>query len=392
MLATEFKLPYRALRCAQAAGARIFVLGTPPAKGLSFSRYCKAFIQARRPLDGELDPDLATEINAHVERLGIDMVMATDAHALRSLILIRDQLVAACFPTPSLETFDLLNDKARFTGLCRTLGVNCPRSRVFASPSAVNQAIEAGALELPAIIKPLRMDGGAGCFTLRGPTARDRLSRVFYRPVLVQDLIDGDDISASVYCEAGEVLASVVYAYKAGIYRTFVEPAILTEIGRITAHLKADGIYNFDIVRSRGGEVFFLECNPRMFFTMNMSMLAGLNFVAAGLPGRRQPPLSLPPRTIYFPGSILASLSRYWRMGGNVWPGMKFSLADPIPYLRERLGFEGRVRWLEHDAVNSAIGRSQASDPADPEAEIGPKAPDPAAAEAGRPPRRRPRA
>ncbi|HWA31814.1 MAG TPA: ATP-grasp domain-containing protein, partial [Rhizomicrobium sp.] len=49
-------------------------------------------------------------------------------------------------------------------------------------------------------------------------------------------------------------------------------------VGEIVAHLKLDGVFNFDARIEADGTVWLLECNPRFFFTMDAAMIAGANF------------------------------------------------------------------------------------------------------------------
>src|SRR5262249_22355252 len=138
VLATRFKLAYRVLRCAAAAGAHVLVLGEPRARGLASSRFCAAFEPTLSRLDGGFEPALATEIDRHCAERGVDWVIAGAAPATRSLTAVRHPRRTPCFPMPELETFALLNDKWRFADLCAELGVAHPPTRLFASPGALS--------------------------------------------------------------------------------------------------------------------------------------------------------------------------------------------------------------------------------------------------------------
>ncbi len=51
---------------------------------------------------------------------------------------------------------------------------------------------------------------------------------------------------------------------------------------KIVSHLAFDGVIGFDIRESPSG-FFFLECNPRFWYNMDIAMVAGLNLVSIGL-------------------------------------------------------------------------------------------------------------
>jgi hypothetical protein len=220
---------------------------------------------------------------------------------------------------------------------------------LFSSVEDLGQEINAGTIELPFIAKPLSMDSALGCVTLRRETARKDLALIFYRPILVQELIEGEDIGASVYCKKGEITAFIAHKYRRATYSTFLTDSIYQDIAKLMQVIKGDGVFNFDMRLTPDGQIFYLECNPRFFFKIAMSMLAGINFVSLGLPGHDTfvvPKLSV---TIQFPKAMLASLPRPWLLSKNCWTVLQFLFRDPIPYLREELGLE------RHDAGGQTV-------------------------------------
>jgi len=340
LLATTILLPYRVMRCAEAAGAKVVVLGTRGGEGLRYSNRLEGYCPTERPLDGEFDPNLADEINERARRLDVDMVLAGDAPSTRSLIAVRDQVAAPCFPMPDLAAFDLLNDKWRFQALCEELGIECPRAVLYAGVEALKLDIRAGAVQFAAIAKPLSMDSGIGCVVLNPASAEQDLARIFYAPVLVQDYVAGADIGASTYCDDGEITAFVAHRYHHQTYATFDDERIYLSIEKVARKLGLTGVFNFDMRLTAEGRIYFLECNPRFFFKIAMSMLSGINFVALGLPGGRHAgaPLRCAETVVQLPKAMLAALPTPWRLRRRSWTALKFSLGDPVPYLREELG------------------------------------------------------
>jgi hypothetical protein len=342
LVCATFKMPYRVLRCAAAVGAEVHVLCASRGRDLAWSRHCRGLTLSGRPIDGQFDPDLAGEINRHAARIGATTVLAGDAHSTRSLIAVRPLIAAPLFPMPELSVFDLLNDKWKFAELCASLGIECPRTRLYAGVDDLRADIDRGALEFPLIAKPLSMNGAVGCVTLERDTARDRLAEIFYSPVLVQEFIHGRDIGASVFCRRGEIIAFIAHSYGQAIYSTFEGCAIRDTIAMIAERFEFDGVYNFDMRLTPDGRVVWLECNPRFFYKIAMSMLAGVNFVAFGLPGaggdERTEPAA--PANILFPKAMLAALARPWKPRGSVSPALGFIFGDFIPNLREAVGLE----------------------------------------------------
>lgn len=342
LVASLFKLPYRVLRCAAAAGASAFVLGSGRAQGLRHSRHCRLFIDFDFPIDGRLDPVLALEINRLVSAHSIELVIAADAPSTRSLAAISPLLEAPCFPMPDLATFDLLNDKWRFTLLCGELDIPCPESWRFSDAAQLRDEIRRGGLPLPLIAKPLSQDGGAGCIEILDDRRLGKLNEISYSPIIVQRYVPGADIGSSMFCRDGEIEAFLAHSYIGGVYKANSEPGIYNEMLKVAKRLRLNGIFNFDMRLTKDGEVFFLECNPRVYYKIAMSMLAGVNFLGRGFPWRRElePSTVAGPVALPFPKAMARSLLTPWKYDARTARVLGFLLADPVPFVRETLRME----------------------------------------------------
>lgn len=343
LLATLFKLPYRVLRCAAAIPANVYVLGGPGAKGLTSSNFCRKFIPALTPITGQASEALAKEIDSAVRRHRIDAVIAADAPATRTLIASRAAIEARCFPLPDLASFDLLNDKWRFGVLCQQLGLARPASHLFADTAELEAKLADWPESRALLAKPLDWDGGRGHVRLQGPGRSAALARIDYRPILLQQRIDGRDLSASILCRAGKIRALVVQAYEKGVYTAYYDVRIHRQLELVAGHVGLEGMFNFDMRVAPTGEVYFLECNPRVFFSMKMAGLAGINFLRLGLMEPEPPaPLAALARPVQmrFPRAMAGALGSPGTFHETTWPTLKFVLADPAPYLREKLGLE----------------------------------------------------
>ncbi len=343
MVCTLFTLPYRVMRCIEGAGATVHVLGNVGSRGFRFSRYVTSYTHSERAFDGSFDAAMADEINACIERLDIDMVMAGDQPSARSVIGLRPMLKARVFPMPTLETFDLLNDKWSFFQLCRRIDVRCPPTTLYTDRAALWRDIESRDVALPLVAKPLSLDGSRGVVILREPNAARELETVRYAPVLVQEFIPGVDIGASAYCDNGTVRDFILHRLARATYTAFSNPEVFESIRRIAEATSYTGVFNFDMRQAPDGTVYFLECNPRFFYKMNQSMLAGVNFVSHGLDD------TLPPRIIEaarvrMEKAFFATLPTPWRLTRRDWAMMWHLFSDPLSYIREwvRIDWEDR--------------------------------------------------
>ena len=340
MIATVFNLSYRILRCAQAAGAEVYVLGNAGARGLRFSRYCRQFILCDSVIDGERDEALALEINCLARDLAVSMVMPGDAPSTRAIIACRDLIETPCFPLPSLDQFDALNNKWAFGQLCERLGIRHPPTKLLPGAATLARGISSGELKYPMVAKPLSRSGNGGVVILDGADTENRLRTINYKPVLVQTLIRGKDIGASVYVRSGKIEAFVAHWLRRRVYHTFRHDQIYADIAKITGEYTGDGVYNFDMILSPDGSVYYLECNPRFYFKINLTMVAGINFVALGLSKTRALEASSIPDGVEarFPEAALVSLlSRANRLTWNDLAMAGYIVSDPVPYLMEQL-------------------------------------------------------
>jgi predicted ATP-grasp superfamily ATP-dependent carboligase len=346
IVCAHYVIAYRAMRCAQAAGARVFVLGNEIAKGFRYSRYCEGFVISRVPVDNVPTKELAEEINRCVAQFGIDLVIPGDAPATRCIAGLRSDIIAPCFPTADLARFDLLNDKWVFTQLCVELGILCPPSRLFETKVDLLREIETSGLAYPSMAKPLHMEGARGIVRLDEDRARSQAEAITYGPILLQKFIAGEDIGASVYCEGGKIKAFILHRFKRRAYETFFDEGVLDALTKIMSRMGVDGVYNFDMRRVEDGSIYFLECNPRVFFKMNLSMLAGINFAQWGFPEDSTGPASSASTGVRVrtPKAFAVALFTPWRLTRRDFAMLYHLYSDPIPYFREVL----HIDWDPH--------------------------------------------
>lgn len=162
-----------------------------------------------------------------------------------------------------------------------------------------------------------------------------------YRPVIVQDFVEGGDVGASVYCDAGKIVAFIAHRcdFAAGVYSTLRHDGIRDHVARLAAETGLHGIANFDMRMAPDGEVFLLECNPRVFFTLDLAMLAGVNFVVMGIAGAPAAAAHLVPDGIElrYPRTLLTAPRDWLRCLDRDMALLSHLVSDPLPYLLEKL-------------------------------------------------------
>jgi len=206
----------------------------------------------------------------------------------------------------------------------------------------VAESFKRGLLTLPAIAKPLSEDGGHGVLRLDTTNAASQIERINYGPIIVQNFIEGEDIGASVFCERGEIKTFIANRFSKGIYTTFHDPTVFAAFSRILGPMEVDGVYHFDMRLTPDKKIYFLECNPRFYFKISLSMIAGINFIHAGLEKGADVPSSVEPGTqVKRPWALAASLGLPWAITRRDVALLWSLLSDPIPFMRETL----RIDW-----------------------------------------------
>lgn len=283
ILAAEWRLAYRALRCAAACFDRVYVIGTKRARPLAFSFCCRSFHQL--PFENGFGAHSITFIRRLCEALQIDWIIPSDGPTTRFLTEAAPALGPKSYPVPDTAIFDQLNDKSTFTALCHKLGLATPRTELLPNLYVVRERFQKGNLALPVVLKPIDREGGDGVLVLRREGTLNGVDRLQYSPVLVQEYVEGWDVSAFFLCQEGQVKRQVIY-YHGRYFLEFIEDrAIADQCRKIIQATNYSGVIGFDLRQRDDGNFVFLECNPRFWYNMELTMLAGANFVAAGVEG-----------------------------------------------------------------------------------------------------------
>jgi biotin carboxylase len=342
MVAFAFGLPYHVLRTATAAGLRVHVLGSGPSRGLRASRHCASYRRSAVGGNGERDHEiLLSEIEEVVRRRGIDLVFPSDDVSTRLLAAVRDRLPVRSSPLPDLATFDLLNDKGNFTRFALDHGVRVPQGWCYASVDELRRDLMAGSLALPVTVKPTNQSGSRGVIHIREAGELGQLDEVDYRPVLVQRHIVGETIGISAICRDGKILAHATQRRDDRQFQLFANPDLVANVERLVAATRLNGPANFDaVLEDKTGLAYIVECNPRYWFTIYMSMIVGLNFFecalgdAATAPGKAA---SLDRGEIRL--SLKELVAAPWRASAQDWAFATYSLGDPLVYFLQRQKF-----------------------------------------------------
>lgn len=278
-----------------AAHHQAHVLSHWYAPRVRFSRYCRSYVHvAPSALDFEhLRGDGLRLLQDYVRDHAIDLVIPGDLRATLGLSKLAPDALPR-FPVAHQDVLQLLHDKWTFHQLLTREGLPSPRTELL-DPSSLK-------LEFPIIVKPSGSEGGEGihiCESKEELAALCTTDAVSGRRYIAQQLIIGHDIDVSVLAEHGKIVAYTIQHTETHDVKRFVLDDHMLEVAAaIVAATQFHGLAHFDMrIDGQTGELYVLECNPRVWGSLMYSVWAGVNFIDLGcqLALGQRPTESVPP-------------------------------------------------------------------------------------------------
>ena len=341
LLAFSAKQQYHAMRCAQAAGYTVHVLGKHMARNLRLSRYCSSYQEMNyKPGVTPVEEALA-EISEAVRRLSVDIVIPSDVVSTRLLTLIADRLPVQTCSLPDAAIFEKLNDKSWFYQFCERNKLPTPATWLFQNAGEASKALVDQEISLPVIIKPIDRMGSSGIVTIKTRADLALLASVTYRPLLIQQYVDGRDCGIAMLCHRGKVVAYSFQRHFDWGYQYEDDPRVRPMVERIAMATKFHGVAHFDVRESaETGDLMLIECNPRYWYSMFALALAGLNFLKLSLETKSldpENPLRVDKKEVRVNRFLLQRFLSRAVLNDSDWRTLKYYLTDPLPILQERL-------------------------------------------------------
>lgn len=369
--------------------AYILIGGAKRDKKVSLQR---RFLKPRRAAsvfcytDPQLDPEqFQRDISAAVRRYRADAIIATGTVVTDALSAAKAAIEQATGVKVMVEDFakhERMADKWQTMLLCRELQIPTPRTVLLPKLKDVKAVITRGDLKLPILVKPRRSFASQGIRIFRDMQAVESFAEesACMPPggdddsFIAQELVMGELHDVTSHCDHGmptcllsqrRLVTASDFGGGGLMNITTLEPKIMEYARRILQHVAWNGIAEFDFIKTSEGDYYLLECNPKIWGTTYLTMVAGHNvaqqMVDAQLFSRALRPSSdyevgllyrwLFPECVFYwfssprsPGRIVSRLRRTWRSPGakRTITEFRFSflfyLLWRLPgYLRQRL-------------------------------------------------------
>jgi predicted ATP-grasp superfamily ATP-dependent carboligase len=194
----------------------------------------------------------------------------------------RDRLAATCpLLCPPLEQLVRLHDKGRFVEVVREHGLRAPASLRVDSVGGLQDALESAWRERRRVVlKPVFSRFAAR--VVIDPRQASEVAAVDPSPAdpwLVQDFVEGLPLCTYGLARDGVLVAHSAYPtrYTLGLgasvhFEADHDPALRAWVAQFVAAERFTGQIAFDLIRDAAGELWAIECNPRI--TSGLHLLA----------------------------------------------------------------------------------------------------------------------
>ena len=257
------------------------------------------------------------------------------------------------FPCSSGELLDALDNKNNFISLLKNHGIKCPKSVLLTPPFPDSDKV-VEEIGFPLVAKDLYGECGRGVSFINSRDEFDRYISVqashnVNDAIQFQKFIVGDVFGLNICAVNGVICAWSVYKKLDEDTILFMDRFDICEIvSKLISDLKYSGLANFDLIVSKDG-TYFIECNPRVWYTIQADRFLGLNYIEVGISNRVSPveagKMAKISGTYVFPKKALKMLlnpMRIWKLNYPSFRGALEVVSDPAmqltKVLRESLG------------------------------------------------------
>jgi len=265
VLVTGARLPaaLEIIKAINAEGAEVWAADSLCITPASISRHVTGYLRIPSPVFSY--SEFRNCIVDIVNKFKFDLIVPV-SEEIFFLAQINEELLPAILVAPPVHLLRRLHSKLDVLDMAKECGIRVPHTLKATSSGELFKALE----QIPdGIVKP---EYSRGAYEIKFPPHQDiTLGEVSeFRPLLVQERLEGREIST--YCVAfnGCVLAQSVYEplYRVGkgaslYFRPIDSSAADSFVAEFVRKHSLSGQLSFDIMEERDGSIALIECNPR---------------------------------------------------------------------------------------------------------------------------------
>jgi predicted ATP-grasp superfamily ATP-dependent carboligase len=295
-----------------------------------------------------------------VRQWKIDVVLPVTLRGVQLISQRREAIskVSAIPPIPEFGKLELARNKWLLYQFAKERGLPVvPSVLTEKGRGPIADSSNFDSIEYPALLKPTLQRGGFGIVKVESPSDLPKAWKdkriIEDSEYILQSCIPGIDVSFSVFCQSGEVIAYTLWRellppkepFRVPRLVEYVDDELAVDIGkRLVSAIGWDGVADIDLILDeRDQSVQILEINPRFWQSLLGCLIAGVNFpliaclcaVGAECPKMRQTPHTRYARPLASARMLLSRLVGRGPAGGFGWRDsvLRFICKDPLPEL-----------------------------------------------------------
>ena len=347
----------KVLRClGQVPEFTVHVLSKARSPSARFSRHCDHLHHH----SSENDDEWIEAVKAIARQWEIDVVLPVTLRGVQLISQRREAIskVSAIPPIPEYELIELAQNKWSVYQFATQNGLPAvPSVFIGKAGEPISVSPDLDSIEYPALLKPTSQSGGSGIVKVDNPSDLENAWKderiIKGSEYILQSYIPGFDVSFSVFCQSGEVIAYTLWKELLPSKEPFHVPRLVeytedehaVDVGRrLVSAIGWNGVADIDLIfDKRDKTVKILEINPRFWQSLLGSLTAGVNFpllacltaVGAECPEMKQTrPIKYarPSASVHMLLSRLVGkkLAEGYRLRDSA---IRFTLTDPLPEL-----------------------------------------------------------
>ncbi|NYV65164.1 ATP-grasp domain-containing protein [Bacillus sp. Gen3] len=285
-----------------------------------------------------------------IEKEGIELLIPT-CEEIFFIAKEKERFPLSCkVLTDSFDTLLALHNKYTFIQKAREIGLNVPQTFLIESQEQWNDQLNKLGNE-SYIAKPVfsRFSSKLWFFPDNKGTSVSVNEKY---PWVIQKLIEGKQYCTYSFVQQGNILAHCTYPsiYKVGMGATTVfqyeqVKSIETWVSAFVKKLNFSGQIAFDFIQTKDGEVYPIECNPRL--TSGIHLFRGTDIVECFLGRRQELVFPVKNRTmIIYPTWVLSVISFMKIAGVREYFRMLVTSKDVLFDIRDIGPFFYQFRFL----------------------------------------------